>query len=236
MKRLEKILIIENDAATVQLVKTHLGMEGFDIRVLRSGAEALERYFDSRYDLVIVGWRHGSIPGIEICRQLRMSDQHTPIIMLGAQRGTEELVKMLEAGADDCLSTPLCIREISVRVKTILQLYRRAKQMAYGRFGGRRIEIDGLVIDNIVHRVSVKNIAVKLTVKEYDLLYLLASNPGKVFSRRLLLDLLWDHDADVYEHTVNSHINRLRGKIENNPGSPKYILTEWGVGYRFTDQ
>lgn len=236
MKKSEKIFIIEDDSATVQFIKTHLEMEGFGVCVFRSGTEALERYFDSRYDLVIVGWGNTGLPGIEICRQLRMFDQLTPIIVLGARRITDDVIKTLEAGADDCISVPFCIRELSARIKTILQLYRRAKQMAYGKYGVKRIEIDGLVIESNVHRVTVRNTSVNLTTKEYDLLYLLASNPGKVFSRRLLLDLLWDHNADVYEHTVNSHINRLRGKIEKNPGSPKYILTEWGVGYRFNDQ
>ncbi|HUV35855.1 MAG TPA: response regulator transcription factor [Patescibacteria group bacterium] len=232
----EKILIIENDSAVIQLIKTHLEMEGFEIHVFRSGAKALERYFDSSYDLVILGWMHTSPPGIEICRQLRIYDQHTPIIMLSARRSEENVAEMFEAGVDDCVSTPFRIRELSARIRTILQLYKRAKQILFGRFEGKRIEIDGLVIDSNVHRVTMRDAAVKLTAKEYDLLYLLASNPGKVFSKRLLLDLLWDHDADVYEHTVNSHINRLRGKIEKSPRSPKYILTEWGLGYRFTDR
>lgn len=234
--RSEKILIIENDSRTVHLIKTHLEIEGFEVHVFGGGVEALRRYFDTRYNLVILGCAHTRLCGNEICRQIRMSDQYTPIIMLGAGRGKEDIGEVFEAGADDCIGTPLCMRELSARVKTILQLYRRAQQIAYGRFGGRRIEINSLVIDSNVHRVTVRKVAVNLTSKEYDLLYLLASNPGKAFSRRLLLDLLWDHDADVYEHTVNSHINRLRQKIEKNPGSPKYILTEWGVGYRFNDQ
>lgn len=236
MMRSEKILIIEDDSVTVHLIKTHLEMEGFEVHVFGCGEEALRHYFDTRYNLVILGCAHTRLCGIEICRQIRLCDQYTAIIMIGAGKGREDIGEVFQAGADDCVGTPLCMRELSVRVKTILQLYGRAQQVAYGRFGGRRIEINGLVIDSNVHRVTVRDVAVNLTAKEYDLLYLMASNPGKVFSRRLLLDLLWDHDSDIYEHTVNSHINRLRGKIEKNPGSPKYILTEWGSGYRFNDQ
>lgn len=231
----ESIFIIEKDLSTVQLIKMHLEMEGFEVHAFGSGEEALERYFDSRYHLVIVGCGNARLSGIEICRQIRMVDQHTPIIMLGAHRGERDAAEVFEAGADDFISTPFYIRDISARVRTVLQLYRRAKQMAYRKMGGRLIEINGLVIDSNDHRVKVRNMSVNLTAKEYDILYLLATNPGKVFSRRLLLDLLWDHDSDIYEHAINSHINRLRGKIEKNPGSPKYILTEWGVGYRFTD-
>lgn len=236
MMRSEKILIIESDSTLIRLIKTHLEAEGYEIHIFRSASDAVERYFDSSYDVVIVGWAHTTPPGIEVCRQLRLCDQHTPIIMLSAERGEEHALEMLEAGADDCINIPFCSRDLSARIRTILRIYKRAKQIAFGRFEGKRLEINGLVIDSNVHRVTVRETAVKLTTKEYDLLYLLASNPGKVFSRRLLLDLLWTHDADVYEHTVNSHINRLRGKIEKNPGAPKYILTEWGVGYRFTDQ
>ncbi|UCF05038.1 MAG: response regulator transcription factor [bacterium] len=235
MKRTEKILIIEDDPSTLRVIKTQLEMEGFEVHVLRSGVEALERYFDSGYDLVILGWMHNSLPGIEICRQIRISDQHTPIIMLSARRGEEAAIQAFEAGCDDFITTPFCIRELSARVKAKLQIYRRAKQKAYGKTGHRRIEIDGLVIDSKYRRVTVKGVPIDLTAKEYDLLHLLASNPGMVFSRRLLLDLLWDYNADVFEHTVNSHINRLRGKIEQNPGSPKYILTQWGIGYRFAE-
>ena len=232
----EKICIVENDPATAQFIKMYLEMEGFEVHVFRSGAHALERYFDSIYDLVILGHANAMGTSIEICRQIRMSDQQTPIIMLGARACEENTTEVFEAGADDFISAPFRIRNLSARVKTVLQVYRRAKQSVFGKSGGRRIEINGIVIDSDAHRVRVKNKTVNLTAREYDLLYLLVTHPGKVFSRRLLLDLLWDHDKDIYEHTVNSHINRLRGKIEKNPSSPKYILTEWGVGYRFTDQ
>jgi DNA-binding response OmpR family regulator len=232
MKRSEKILVIENDLATIRLIKTHLEMEGFEVHVLRSRAEALDRYFDSKYNLVILSWMDISFPGIEICRQIRMSDQNTPIIILSSRKSKEALVRAFDAGCDDYIS-PLCMWELSTRAKAVLKRYRRAKHMALGKIGEKQIRINGLVIDTSQRRVVMKGTEVDLTAKEYDLLHLLASNPGTVFSRRLLLDLLWDYDTDVYEHTVDSHINRLRGKIEKKPGSPKYILTQWGVGYRF---
>jgi DNA-binding response OmpR family regulator len=235
MKRTEKILIIEDDLSTLRLIKTQLEMEGYEVHVLGSGVETLDRYFDSSYDLVILGWMHSRLPGIEICRRIRLSDLYTPIIMLSPREGEETVIQAFEAGCDDYVTAPFCIRELSARVKATLQTFRRAKQKAYGKTGHRRIEIDGLIIDTKYRRVTVKGIPIDLTVKEFDLLYLMASNPGMVFSRRLLLDLLWDYNADVYEHTVNSHINRLRGKIEKNPDSPKYILTQWGIGYRFAE-
>lgn len=235
MKKLEKILIFKNDHATIQHVKTHLELDGFEVHILKNGIEALERYFDSRYNLVILSWMETGFPAIEICRQIRLSDQHTPIIVLSTRRDKENVIQAFEAGCDDYLTTPFSIRELSARVKGTLRRYKYVRQTANGKTGGRRIEIKDLKIDTSIRRVTVKGVKVDLTAKEYDLLCLLASNPGMVYTRRLLLDLLWDHNADVYEHTVNSHINRLRGKIERNSDSPKYILTEWGIGYRFTD-
>jgi DNA-binding response OmpR family regulator len=236
MKKSGKILFIENDSATTTPVKMHLELEGFDTHVIGRTADALERYFDSHYDLVIVGLKQTGLAGLEICRRLRMADQCTPIVVLRPARDSQDVIAMLEAGADVCINHPFCASELIVRIKCILRLFRRAQLLAHGGYGDRLIEIDGLILDDENHRVSVRNATVKLTAKEYALLYLFASNPGKAFSRRLLLDLLWSRDADVYEHTVNSHINRLRRKIEANPASPVYILTEWGVGYRFTDQ
>jgi DNA-binding response OmpR family regulator len=236
MKRTEKILIIENDPVTIQLIKTHLKMEGFDVHVLGNGVEVLERYFESKYDLVILSWMDSSKPGIEICRQIRMSDQYTPIIMLSSRKSKEALVQAFDSGCDDYITAPLCMWELSTRTKAILKRYRRAKQNAFGKIGERNIKVNGLAIYTNQQRVTLKGAAVDLTAKEFDLLHLLASNPGTVFSRRLLLDLLWDYDTDIYEHTVDSHINRLRKKIEKNPGSPKFILTQWGIGYRFNDK
>ena len=153
--------------------------------------------------------------------------------MLTARSEEIDKVLGLESGADDYLSKPFGVRELVARVKAIL----------------RRVEIDTksdsdeneiinsqeLIIDKRKRKVLLKNSRIELTPKEFDLLYLLASNPGVTYDRKDLLNLVWSYDFEGYEHTVNSHINRLRSKIEENPAKPKYVLTTWGVGYRFCD-
>lgn len=231
-----KILVIEDDAAVVQVLRRYFEKEGFDIQVFRSGNEAVERYFDQKYDLVILDWMLPGVSGIDVCRQIRTSDPNTPIIMLTARGEERDRIQGLEAGCDDYITKPFSIQELAARVRAVLRRFDRAQRIATGKVEGRRIEVGELAIDLDKRQVAVRGRPVSLTVKEYDLLCLFASNPGRTYSRRQLLDLLWEYDAEVYEHTINSHVNRLRAKIEKNPSSPRYILTVWGVGYRFTDE
>ncbi len=234
-KRVERILVIEDDRAVVRILRAFLEKEGFKIQAFGNGEEALERYFDQEYALVILDWMLPGISGIEVCRRLRASDPNTPVVMLSARGEEQDRIRGLEVGCDDYIVKPFSVRELGARVRAVLRRYERAKQIARGRGEGARIETRGLVIDRDRHIVTVKGKPIDLTVKEYDLLCLLAANPGRTYSRRQLLDLLWDHDADVFEHAVDSHVNRLRAKIEKDSRSPRYVQTVWGFGYRFSE-
>jgi two-component system alkaline phosphatase synthesis response regulator PhoP len=236
MKSIERILIVEDDRSVVHIVRSCLEKEGFRVQSFSSGEEAVERYFDQKYALVILDWKLPGMSGIDVCRQIRSSDPNTPIIMLSGRTEERDRVRGLEVGCDDYILKPFGVKELVARVRAVIRRYERAQRIALGKLEGSRIEIGALVIDREKRGVSINSRPVPLTVKEYDLLCLLAANPGRTYSRRQLLDLLWAYDAEVYEHAVNSHVNRLRAKIERDPRKPRYIHTVWGVGYRFAEE
>jgi len=173
------------------------------------------------------------IDGFDVCRQLRAEKIKTPILMLTAR--SEEIDKIigLETGADDYLTKPFSVRELVARVKAIL---RRAEINLDKSSEDKVIEYGELFIDPTKRKALLGGAKLELTPKEFDLLFLFVSNPGKSYSREALLQKVWGHEFRGYEHTVNSHINRLRAKIEPDISKPTYILTTWGVGYRFTDE
>jgi len=156
--------------------------------------------------------------------------------MLTARSEESDKVLGLELGCDDYLTKPFSIRELTARIKVLHRRIERAEELARISAGDRILDMGHLKIDHGKRRVQISGESIQLTVKEYDLLYTLASRPGRTYSRRQLLDIVWDQDSDVYEHTVNSHMNRLRNKVEANPNRPRMILTVWGIGYRFTEE
>ena len=172
------------------------------------------------------------LDGLDVCRELRR-DSTVPIIMLTARDGEVDRVVGLELGADDYVTKPFSVRELIARVKAII---RRTEITSHTRTDPlpEPIEINGLGIDPLRRSVHVSGQPVELTAREFDLLYYFASHPGRVFSREHLLNQVWGYGHDGYEHTVNSHINRLRKKIEQDPAQARYILTVWGVGYKFS--
>ena len=174
--------------------------------------------------------------GLEICKRLREQKPRVPILMLTAKSEEIDKVLGLELGADDYLTKPFSIRELIARVKAILRRTQDQGNVAMGRVQPTELAYDGLAIDLDKRRVTVEGTPVELTAKEFDLLALFASHPGKPFNREQLLNQVWGYSFSGYEHTVNSHINRLRSKIETDPSEPKFILTVWGFGYRFMDQ
>ena len=236
MKGSGRILVVSNDPAILKPLKTFLAEEGFDIHAARTANEAIEHYCRAQYAMVALDLASTADSAEKICKHIWASDRNTPVIVLSMGGDVRDCIHWLEAGCDDYITKPVSTGELTARIKMILRRYERSQRIARVSFDERRIEFNGLVIEPEKHRVIVKGNAVNLTVKEYELLCLLASNPGRVYSRRQLLDILWDYDDDVYEHTVNSHINRLRKKIENTPHSPRFILTVWGIGYRFADE
>ena len=171
--------------------------------------------------------------GIEVCQKIR-AVQSTPIVMLTAKSEEIDRVLGLEIGADDYITKPFSVREFIARIKAIFRRARLIEEEVNGK-NQPRLHFSGLDIDIEKRKVMVHNEKVELSPKEFELLILMASNPGKSYSRAALLKQIWGYDFDGYEHTVNSHINRLRAKIEPDMQNPVYILTTWGVGYRFNE-
>jgi DNA-binding response OmpR family regulator len=182
------------------------------------------------HDLLILDLMLPGVDGLEICRQVRSGRRYTPILMLTARSAEIDRVLGLEIGADDYLTKPFSVRELVARVRA---LFRRVEAMGTDHDTAIVIEAGSLRIDTARRDVRVAGEAVDLTAKEFDLLRYFASHPGRVFTRAQLLNEVWGYAHEGYEHTVNTHINRLRRKIEPEPSDPRYVLTVWGVGYRF---
>lgn len=227
---MKKILIIEDELSIAELERDYLEIEGFSIDIEQRGSLGLDRLKGERYDLVILDLMLPDVDGFEICRQIR-TEQDIPIIMVSAKKEDVDKIRGLGLGADDYITKPFSPGELVARVKAHLARYER--------LSGRReekkeeIRIRGLYIDKTSRRVYVNNVEVSLTVKEYELLVLLASNPNRVFSKGEIFERIWGLDSLGDVATVTVHIGRLREKIEMVPANPQYIETVWGVGYRF---
>ncbi len=232
----KKLLVIEDDRELIDLLTMHLTAEGYQVDAAADGEAGLRAFQSGQYGLVILDWMLPSLSGIDVLREIRSGDTRTPVLMLTARGEEADKVLGLELGCDDYLTKPFSIRELTARIKVLHRRIERAEELARISSGDRILDLGPLKIDHGKRKVQVGGEPVQLTVKEYDLLYTLASRPGRTFSRRQLLDLVWDQDSDVYEHTVNSHVNRLRNKVEDNPNRPRLILTVWGIGYRFTEE
>ena len=229
-----KILVIEDNEDIANLLSLHLGDMDCDTRVAADGNSGFELASAGGWDLVILDLMLPGMEGLDLCRRLRAGNHYTPILMLTAKSSELDRVLGLEMGADDYLTKPFSIRELLARVKAI---FRRLEAFAQADGDGPkgRIQAGGMVIDPDKRDVAIAGQSVELTAREFDLLVQFARHPGRVYTRQQLLDLVWGYGHDGYEHTVNSHINRLRAKIEADPSTPDYILTVWGVGYKFNE-
>jgi len=226
------ILILEDDAAIVDLLEIHLADNGYRTTVSKNGIEGLERARSESFDLIILDIMLPGLDGLSICRQIREENIRTPILMLTAKSDEIDRVLGLEIGADDYITKPFSIRELVARVRAML---RRMENLTIDRGTppSREVRRVGpLQIDVTRRVVHSRGTAVELTPKEFDLLAVLSEQPGKAFNRQELLELVWGYQYDGYSHTVNSHINRLRSKIEDDPTNPVVIETVWGFGYR----
>ncbi len=234
-----KVLVVEDNPDIAKLVSLHLKDLDCEVALAADGLRGLDEARAGRYDLIILDLMLPGMDGLELCRRLRGETDYTPILMLTAKSSEVDRVVGLEIGADDYLTKPFSISELLARVKAI---FRRvdalgAQAQALGRPPApRRLNLGAMAIDVEKRSVTLAGQAVELTAKEFDLLLQFAEHPGRVYSRQQLLDLVWGSGHMGYEHTVNSHINRLRGKIEDNPAEPEYVLTVWGVGYKFNDR
>ncbi len=229
-----RILVVEDDQDICHLLELHLRDNAYEVDVVGNGIDGLNRAGNHDYQLIVLDLMLPGLDGLELCRRLRGQAISTPILMLTAKSTELDRVLGLELGADDYLTKPFSILELQARIKAIL----RRSELAAGAAGEgaeERIEHRGLVIDISRRGVAVDGEPVELTAREFDLLLHFARHPGRVFSRGQLLDQVWGYSHSGYEHTVNSHINRLRKKIEAMPDEPRYIETVWGVGYRFRE-
>jgi len=230
-----RILIIEDDPDIARLVQMHLLDIDCEADIAADGNAGIERFKAGNYDLVVLDLMLPGKDGIAVCRELRSGEAYIPILMLTAKSSELDRVLGLEMGADDYLTKPFSIPELMARIKALFRRVDALSSSSVPQTGDELIRCGDLLIDQSKHRVSIAGREVDLTAREFELLACFARNPGRVYSRTQLLDQVWGYNHEGYEHTVNTHINRLRAKIEKNAADPEYILTVWGVGYKFAD-
>lgn len=233
---MNRILLVEDDPAITNLLSLHFQAPAFELVAFDRGALALERLAQDAFDLIILDILLPDANGIDLCRRIRAANERTPILMLSALGDELDKVRALELGADDYLTKPFGVAELMARVRALL---RRVGVGAGAPVepveGSGEVVFRELAIHKDKRKVTMRGRRLELTPKEFDLLWLLATHRGKTFSRHELLEMIWGFAFQEYEHTVTSHINRLRIKIEPNLNKPEYILTTWGAGYRFAE-
>lgn len=231
MNQAKKLLIVEDDENIAELLQLHLREEGYELVHAADGTQGLQLLKQGGWDALILDLMLPGVDGLEICRHARTMTRYTPIVMISARSSETHRVLGLELGADDYLAKPFSMLELVARVKA---LFRRQEAMSQNLMQDAGIlTFDRLTIDPLARDVRLREQPVELTPREFDLLWFFAKHPGKVFSRLNLLNQVWGYQHEGYEHTVNTHINRLRIKIEDNPAEPEFILTVWGKGYKF---
>ncbi len=230
----QRILVIEDNTDLSELLRLHLTDQSWEVDLEFKGDTGLQKAVNQKYDLIILDIMLPEMDGIEVLKQLRSRKIHTPILMLTSKSSEVDRILGLELGADDYVTKPFSIRELIARVKAI---FRRMETFKPDPTESPEpaLTIKDLTIIPEKRKVMIAGVSIELTAKEYDLLHYFARHPGRVFNRSQLLDNVWGYGHDGYEHTVNSNINRLRAKIEKNPARPEYILTVWGIGYKFRD-
>ena len=231
-----KILVIEDNEDIGRLVELHLSTIGARVQRVADGQAGLDTVMQGSFDLVVLDLMLPGMDGLEICRRLRSSGHNVPILMLTAKSSEIDRVLGLELGADDYLAKPFSVLELVARAKALLRRMAVLKNAAPAQAATSEvIQLNELRIDMARREVRIAERAVELTAKEFDLLVHFAQSPGRVMTRLQLLQQVWGYSHSGYEHTVNSHINRLRAKIERDPNQPEIIQTVWGVGYRCFD-
>ena len=228
------ILIVEDEAKMARLLELNLADAGYATRSAADAETGLKILREEKMDLVLTDLKLPGMNGLEICQRIRGQDRYTPVLMLTSKSSELDRVLGLEMGADDYLTKPFSVLELAARVKAI---FRRVDNLSKDQDSAKALIKSGdLHIDVERRSVRLDGKPVDLTAKEFDLLVHFARHPGRVFSRTQLLDSVWGYSHSGYEHTVNSHINRLRTKIEKNPNEPEFIETVWGVGYKFRER
>ncbi|MCU6683540.1 response regulator transcription factor [Leclercia sp. H6W5] len=225
---MKQILLVEDDGDIAALLRLNLEDEGYVITHEADGGTALHLLGQTHWDAVILDLMLPNVDGLTLCRAIRQRDHYLPVIIISARSSETERILGLETGADDYLAKPFSVQELVARIRA---LFRR--QQAMGQQTSGLITAHGLTIDPLARSVLLHGEPIDLTPREFDLLYFFARHPGEVFSRLALLEQVWGYQHEGYEHTVNTHINRLRVKIEKDAAEPEVIRTVWGKGYRF---
>jgi DNA-binding response OmpR family regulator len=226
-----KILIIEDDSRISGLLKILVSELSEDVTVINNGWSGLDAVLTNEYSLCIIDIMLPGLNGLEICKKAREKKVISPIILLTSKSEEDDKIVGLDTGADDYITKPFSNKELVSRCKALLR--RTSANAELEKSQNKDIVIRNLSISATHKMVTKDNKIVNVTAKEFDLLYLFMENPGRNFSRMDILERVWGENFDGLEHTVNSTINRLRMKIEDDPANPEFLLTVWGIGYRF---
>jgi DNA-binding response OmpR family regulator len=229
------LLVIEDDENISTAIGEYFSRAGYEVKTAADGVAGVQTALAERPDAIVLDLMLPKMDGLAVCRELREKAPYIPILMLTAKDDVVDKVLGLEMGADDYITKPFSLRELEARIKSVL---RRVQAAARTNGTGDEAPIvrGKLRIDPAKREVTVGDRLVELTPKEFELLRLFASNPGRVFPRKYLLEKIWDYSYEGYDRTIDSHINRLRAKIEENPENPQMVLTVWGIGYKFSDE
>lgn len=231
----KKILVVEDDLELSGILAEHLTDAGYEVAAVHDGEAGMREAISGNYDLIILDLMLPDENGLEICKAVRSQPGYSPVLMLTSLSSELDRVLGLELGADDYMTKPFSIRELLARVRAIFRRVGSIEESV--RFPKLpAMSVGDLHIDPDRRKVFMHDEQVHLTAREFDLLVFFARNPGRVFTRSELLDLVWGYSYSGYSYTVNSHINQLRSKIEKDRSNPRYIQTVWGVGYRFTEE
>ena len=226
----EHLLLVEDDDAIAVALRLHLEDAGYRLHREADGRQAMAAIDRQRWDLVLLDLMLPGADGWEVCRHLRARHADVPVIMLSARSAEAHRVLGLELGADDYVAKPFSMLELVARIRALL---RRVEQMRSAASARQEFSFGPFRLDTVRRELLRGGTVVPLTLREFDLLHFLLKHPGRPFSRGELLQRVWGEGFDGYEHTVNSHINRLRSRIEDDPREPRRVVTVWGVGYRF---
>ena len=231
-----RILLVEDEQDIAELVTLHLSDLCDEVVVASDGHAGMRLATSDQWSLIILDLRLPGPSGLEICRTIRRDHPYQPVLMLTSMSSELDRVLGLETGADDYLTKPFSVLELVARVRAIFRRIEHIQRQSADSEAETAISTGNMKIDPNRREVTLDGRVIDLTAREFDLLDYFARHPGRVFRRSDLLDKVWGYGHEGYEHTVNSHINRLRAKIEDNPSRPEIIVTVWGVGYKFSGE